>query len=642
MTRRITVVVAVAAVGLAVSVCAEAQTRAAATSAGWRLPAARTLQPPTAGAIVGIVRDGAGTPVSGAIVSAVGRRTVTGTTGVDGRCTLPQLPAGEYLVRVHRAGFALANSHIVRVEPGSIASRSFVLTRAGHEGGVGTSGRAEPEVLAAGLVGRAAVERSALERPDEAGDHDHSELAWRLRHLSRSVLKESVERAVPAGSDGDLDAENAAEMFGRAMAAPARVAAALFADVPFTGQVNLLTSSTFDSPEQLLSDTTFARGLAYVSVGAAAGQQGDWAVQAAMTQGDVASWLVAGSFLAHQRATHRYEAGMSYAEQRYTGTNAASLAAVADGTRSAGSVFAYDTWSLSRRAQLVYGARYARYGYIARALFSPRASLELAPLERVRVRVSASRRDEAPGADEFAPSAMSNDWLPLQRTFTPLAGERFRPERTETYEVALSHDLAGDAVLGLRTFFQRTEDQVATLFGLGLERTTADVDHYSVASAGDVEARGWSVSVTRLVAGRLRGSVDYTVTTAHWQPSPQTAMLAVLAPSAVRAGSERFHDLTTSLETEIPYTATRVFALYRVNTAFAGDRFEQLEPSPAARFDVQVTQSLPFLDFTSAQWEMLFGIRNMVRELVTDGSVYDELLVVRPPKRVVGGVTVRF
>jgi outer membrane receptor protein involved in Fe transport len=426
------------------------------------------------------------------------------------------------------------------------------------------------------------------------------------------------------------------------MAAPARVAAALFADVPFTGQVNLLTSSTVDSPEQLLSDATFARGLAYVSVGAAAGQQGDWAVQAAMTQGDVASWMVAGSFFARQRASHRYEAGMSYAEQRYTGTNAASLAAVADGSRSAGSVFAYDTWTLSRHASLEYGGRYARYGYIARALFSPRASLEVTPVDRVRVRVSASRREEAPGADELAPSAMSTDWLPLQRTFTPLAGERFRPERTETYEVALSHDLSGTAVLGLRTFYQRTEDQVATLFGLGLERTTADVDHYSVASAGDFEARGWSVSVTRVVGGRLRGSVDYTVTTAHWQPSSQTATLAALAPSLVRIGSERFHDLTTSLETEIPYTATRVFALYRVNTAFAGDALEQLEASPAARFDVQVTQSLPFLDFTSAQWEMLFGIRNMVRELVADGSVYDELLVVRPPKRVVGGLTVRF
>jgi hypothetical protein len=39
---------------------------------------------------------------------------------------------------------------------------------------------------------------------------------------------------------------------------------------------------------------------------------------------------------------------------------------------------------------------------------------------------------------------------------------------------------------------------------------------------------------------------------------------------------------------------------------------------------------------------MLVGIRNMFRELDADGSMYDELLVVRPPKRIVGGLTVRF
>ena len=57
---------------------------------------------------------------------------------------------------------------------------------------------------------------------------------------------------------------------------------------------------------------------------------------------------------------------------------------------------------------------------------------------------------------------------------------------------------------------------------------------------------------------------------------------------------------------------------------------------------MQVNQALPFLNFTSAQWEMLVAVRNMFREDLFDGSIYDELLVVRPPKRVLGGVTVRF
>jgi hypothetical protein len=44
----------------------------------------------------------------------------------------------------------------------------------------------------------------------------------------------------------------------------------------------------------------------------------------------------------------------------------------------------------------------------------------------------------------------------------------------------------------------------------------------------------------------------------------------------------------------------------------------------------------------TARWEVLVGMRNMFREPSDAASVYDELLVVRPPKRVVGGFLVRF
>jgi hypothetical protein len=35
-------------------------------------------------------------------------------------------------------------------------------------------------------------------------------------------------------------------------------------------------------------------------------------------------------------------------------------------------------------------------------------------------------------------------------------------------------------------------------------------------------------------------------------------------------------------------------------------------------------------------------VSNLFRDELVDASVYDELLVVQPPKRVLGGVTVRF
>ena len=568
MTTHTRVVLAAAVVVLAGGVCAHAQP--VGTTGTWRSPAMKQTSSLRAGSITSLVRDASGAPVSGAIVSAVGGRTLAGTTDAKGRCTLAELPAGEYLVRVHRAGFGTANSLVVRVTAGAAASHDVVLTPLrGTGAGRSVGARASsPRASAPAGCCRALCPTSngGVADPADAEDHDHSELAWRLRHLRRSVLQDAVDQAVLDPDDDDGEDGMTGTFFGRAMTAPARAAAALFTDLPLTGEVNLLTSSSFDSAGQLLSDASVARGVAYVSIGAAAGQRGDWSVQGAMTQGDVSSWLFAGSFLARKEAVHRYEAGMAYAAQRYTGTNPASLASVAEGTRTAGAVFAFDTWTLSRRATLVYGGRVARYGYIDKALFSPRARLDIDASDHLRVSVGAAWRAEAPGAEEFVPSSVSETWLPPERTFAPLVGTRFRPERTHTYELAIAQDLGTEAVLGLRTFYQRTEDQVATLFGLGLAPAVGDLDHYSVSSAGDFVARGWTVSISRVVARRVRGSIDYTVTTAEWGPSPDAAALAEFAPSAVRFGDERHHDLTTSLQADIPVTDTRVFALYRVNT----------------------------------------------------------------------------
>jgi hypothetical protein len=56
---------------------------------------------------------------------------------------------------------------------------------------------------------------------------------------------------------------------------------------------------------------------------------------------------------------------------------------------------------------------------------------------------------------------------------------------------------------------------------------------------------------------------------------------------------------------------------------------------------VQVNQALPF-GLGGTKWEVLVGVRNLFRDPNDVTSVYDELLVVSPPKRVVGGFLVRF
>jgi hypothetical protein len=195
----------------------------------------------------------------------------------------------------------------------------------------------------------------------------------------------------------------------------------------------------------------------------------------------------------------------------------------------------------------------------------------------------------------------------------------------------------------LRAFRQHVDDQLVTLFGVNTPGAPSTLGHYFLSNVGNVDASGLAAGVRAAIASRVHGSIEYTLTRAHMSAPGSAGLLLLYAPAAVRGDAGRIHDLSTAIETEVPETATRVVVLYRVSNGFARPA-STLAQSPAldARFDVQVRQSLPFMDFSSARWEMLVAVRNFFRETAPDQSVYDELLVVRPPKRIIGGLTLRF
>jgi hypothetical protein len=233
-------------------------------------------------------------------------------------------------------------------------------------------------------------------------------------------------------------------------------------------------------------------------------------------------------------------------------------------------------------------------------------------------------------------------WLPPERTFSSLSSRRgFRAERLDHVEVAVEREWGNEIVTGVRVFRQRVDDQLVTLFGALPGSPVLGVSHYYVTSAGDLGARGWGVSVSRTVADRLRASLDYTHVDSTWDgPVPAERALSLLPVMIRRGERERFHDVTTTVDSTLPGTDTRVFVMYKVNSRFDAGR--GISPGGGARFDVQLTQALPFLSFAGADVDMLMAVRSMFREELLDTSVYDEILAIRPPKRIVGGVTVRF
>lgn len=610
------------------------------------VPISRLASAAAPGSIAGVVRDEKGEPVPRVVVSALGAVTTVAVTDASGRFTFTSLAPGPYLVRAHLGGYIAPRAQMVQVRASAQAESSIALRREGA-----------PAVLAAGIglpePGRTSVEppTSSLSRdtesPDDKPDSNdttgESETAWRVRHARRGILKDATipEMLLADDRSGDGGDSVLAQIVGTS----SRVAN-FFVDAPFSGQVNLLTSGSFNAPQQLFSTDAAARNIANVRLVAPVGDRADWTVAGALTQADISSWVVAGSYVTRAPALNRYAVGLSYSTQRYEGGNPLAVRDVTDGSRNVGTVYGYDSITLSRQATVAFGAEYGRYDYLNhRGLLSPRLELTLTPAARARVTAAVSQRALAPGAEEFLAPSDSGIWLPPQRTFSSLDPKAsLKSERALSASAGLEHDF-GASTVAIRGFSQKVSDQLVTVFGGRVPgQPAATVGHYLVGNAGDIEARGFSAEFRAVVASRVHGSVRYSAARGQILRSGDDYLM-LLAPAAARRGTTTVQDMTARVEADIAETATRVMVLYRLSNGFArpGDTLDSsARPGLDGRFDVQVRQSLPFMNFSNARWEMLLAVRNFFRDASCDQSIYDELFVVRPPKRVVGGVTLHF
>lgn len=612
-------------------------------------PPASVRMSATRGAILGTVKDDHGKPIANVVVSAVGGTTTIAVTDKNGQFGFGPLAPGPYLLRAHLAGYVAPHGATIKVDAGGQATSAITLTRGG----------AATPILAAGIGSGLSTTDVPAVAPAVPADtdttatvaDDHSETAWRIRHARRSVLKDVTIPADLLADGGDNSSSGGGlipvEFLGKAVESPAHFATSLFADAALSGQVNLLTTGSFDASQDLFSSDVLSRNIAYVRVGAPVGTDGNWTARGAVNQADISSWIVAGSYASHSSAArHQYDIGLSYSTQRYDGGNLLTLRDVSENTRNVGTVYAYDTLKLTPLVAVEYGAAYARYDYLKdRSLISPRVEVTLTPFDQFRVTSSVSRRALAPGAEEFVPPGDTGIWLPPQRTFSSLNPRgSFNAEQTMQTDVSVERDF-GSSTVSLRAFRQHIDDQLVTVFGAEIPgQPAAKVGHYVVGNLGDADANGCAASLRTVIANRLRGSVEYSTSMVETTPTRHVGYLLLVAPSTGRPIRERLHDLSTSLETEVPETATRVLVLYRVGNGFArpaGTPDASL-PGVDSRFDVQVRQSLPFMNFSSAKWEMLLAVRNFFRESGPEQSVLDERVAVRPPKRVVGGVTLRF
>jgi len=610
------------------------------------------------GWIEGLVTDDRNLPVSGAAVTAQGRDLLIIETDRVGRFELRGIPAGTYLLRVQGRGFAASRREFVQVVPSRGTHFDVQLRRAAAS----VMGPSSATVLAAGVgLSSAAADTidgtlpiSALpvaetETP-AAVPHDHSSAAWRLRHAKRSVLRETTSRiddVSPQLDDEDVwrSLIRLDEIAGWTLGI-GRSAASAVLNGALTGRVQLLTAGAIDQPFEAFTTDDMPAGIAFVHLAGPLSTRTTWSVEAATARGGVSSWFVGGTYATVVADSHGVEVHSSYSRQQSAAANGVSVVGLEDDARSAGGVQVVDHWTIGPRAMLDVGGRYERYDYLRDpGLFSPTITASLSPAARTWVRVTAAREMSAPGAEEFVPQAYGSLSLPPQRTFSSLvAGTPLEGQETRHLGIALEQDIATFRVAVMH-FRQNVEGQLATIFdpNLAKGRRRVDLSHYGVASVGDFAAAGWGVGLSRPLGDHLRGGLEYRTSDVNWDIGDDALAVGRVAPSAVRDGRERMHDVLFRVDAAAPRTGTRLSAACRYNSRFTRGTVYEDTPAGATRFDVQVYQSVPYLKNDAAQVELVFGVGNLIRSgLDSAASLYDEVLVVRPPTRVVGGVTVQF
>lgn len=578
------------------------------------------------GRLSGVVLDDAGAAVAGVSVLATGTTLAVARSDSRGRFALV-LPVGQYLLRATREGYLSTYREPIRIEPNRHLQRRIRLVRS-----------IEPAP--------AAADQESTAGPATPADdmHGHGEIAWRLRHLTRTILRDETPSVIIDDADDVPEPfADAPVTFGRwvdrAMAQTVRGASTFFSETDFTGHVNLLATSALAG---LADDRAgnWSRGIANVFLAAPVGEVGDWSIRGAMAAGDASSWTLRGEYQARDDQPHAVRFAVSYSTQGFTPAGDLSRPASVPESRNVGGVEASDRWQIARMVEMDYGVRFDHYDYLSEpGLFSPHAGVGLELHPGTTIRVSSSQRMTAPGADDFQPPSDAGPWLPPVRTFFPLVPDApLRPERTRRHTVGVEQALgvSGRGTVSLEWLSENTHNQMATLFGLD---AAGGGGPYYVATAGHVAVTGWRVGLEGRLTPNVSGRVEYTEGKSQWTGTRAAVRLRQQEPDAARRGREALSDLRGRLNVSVPVTATHLAVGYQLT---------RLDPEAARPqslvgdgFDLEVRQRLPYQPLTSGLLHLVFTLSTRLHQHDAE-SLYDEVLTIDTPARLTAGIQVGF
>lgn len=594
---RLTLTFVVTAACLGHSVHARAQPHGPATAL------VQTMAGIETGRVTGLVRDAAGQPIPGVTIVALGDLPESARTDRHGRFAMA-LTVGAYVLRAAHDGYLSTYREALLVRSNTRLERNITMVR----------------IEAA---------QAAFDAPGDP--HAHSETAWRLRRLTRSILRDTAPSPPTADPAEPTDAVGSAApgrswpergSIDRVLANTARAAASFLAGTDFTGQLHFVTATQRGDRGQPPEEWT--RGIASVALGAAVGRHGNWKVRGGVAPGTAASWGLDGEYVANPARAHAFRIGVSYGVQGDAVTQAFRRSAIPE-ARNLGVVYGRDRWRVDERLVFDYGLRFDRADYTdQRGAISPDVAVRWNAGASTALLAAAASRALIPGSVEFIGPMADGPWLPAARTFSSLTPDApLAISRQSRYDVGVEHHVASAQTrVSLRAFRQHTDSQSATLFCMDASR---DAGHYYIATVGDVSLTGWMAGVTTAFGDRTRAGASFTSARAAWSSDD----------------GSRIQDLAFSVASRTGSDATGVRATYRLSRG-GPMSLARLAPGLVTRFDVELRQKLPYQPIHGGRLELLFSLRNLVADASGPRSAYDELLVVAPPLRIMGGVQVRF
>jgi hypothetical protein len=293
-----------------------------------------------------------------------------------------------------------------------------------------------------------------------------------------------------------------------------------------------------------------------------------------------------------------------------------------------GAIFVEDRWEACEELSATVGGRFSHVGFLQRANYiDPMVTVQVRPTPATAITASLATQTLAPGGDLLTLSTLATAPSIAMASMK----QDLRAQRAMRMELAVE-EARGPLRVRAHAFYQDAEDPLGNAFS-----ADGSVRSLRIFNTGHLTARGMGLTISRQM-GMVTGSMTYTY--GHGRRMGLGAVPEDLLSERVLTFTETdFHDVVARVETVIAGTDTRLLALYRLNSLIPqGDE----RAVNSTRFDVQLSQGLPFLgDITHADWDLLLAVRNFYYE-EADGALLDEVAVINPPKRVLGGIAVRF